>query len=243
MLTIRSWTRGAETIPAIDGRQLHKALEIGRDFPTWITARTQSYSYAEGEDFTSYLADRGKGTPAKEFLLTLPMASELCLLERSDIGREIRRFILDQQAVQNEVVSAQICTDQKPMWELCLDELQQNTLKACTKCKTPFKGGGDLCQSCNHFDKVRDEKAALVNERNQLNVTANPWVECLIQREGGVTNTTVGPYGTVITFKPNREGKSVAKVENPLHRKQLLGSIFYHSYDNHDQEAAQPWQP
>ncbi len=243
MLTIKTWTRGAETIPAIDGRELHKALGVGRDFPTWVNTRLQ-YGYIENEDFTTYLVPRGSGTPAKEYLLTLPMASELCLLDRSAEGLELRRFILEMQSVQNHQNSEKIienCTDNKPMELLTLSDLESfrtDTLKACTKCLTPHKNEGTLCQACNHFDEVQEQKADLVRQRNQLNVTENVFVQCLIEREGDTTMTAPGAFGTIITFRRNQYGHAVAKIENPVHRANILKSIFYRSYTPPDQEAA-----
>ncbi len=244
MIGIKAWTRGTETIPAIDGRELHQALEVGRDFPTFMSSRIGSYGFTENEDFTTYLVERGAGTPAKEYLLTLSMAAELCLLERSDTGRALRRFILGQQSAQNCKCSGGNCaeaqSDEKPMWELTLDDMQQNTLKACIKCKTPFKGDGELCQACTHSDNVRERKADLVRERNCLNVPKdeNDLVQCLIEREGDTTMTVPGSYGTIITFRRNKYGHAIAKVENPQHRSSILKSIFYRSYTPPNQEAA-----
>lgn len=235
MIPIKQWTRGAESIAAADGRTLHKALGVGRDFSTWINARVQGFGYLEGEDFASYLVERGAGTPAKEYLLTLNMGAELCLLERNDTGRALRRFILDRQKANVCTCGGVTCTDEKPMWELTTSDLQTDTLKACLRCHTPHKLEGPYCQTCNHFDEAQEQKAALVRQRNQTDVTDNPFVECLINREGNTT-TTIPPYGTTITFVRNAKGRAVAKVERPEHRAYLLNSIFYRSYFP-DQEA------
>jgi phage anti-repressor protein len=231
MIEIKKWIKGSETVQAVDGRTLHKALGISRDFPTFITDRIKSYGYVESEDFTTCLIPRGTGVPAKEYLLSANMAAEICLLDRSDIGRELRRFILD--SVQKGSSESENCTD-KPMELLTLDDLESyapdTTLKACLKCKTPFTGTGTLCQSCNNSAAAREQKAALVHERNSHKAPENLWVQCLIERDGDTTLCVPGSYGTMVTFRRNQYGHAVARVSNPVHRANILSSIFYKSY-------------
>lgn len=230
-MNIKTWVKGTETVPAVDGRELHKALGIGRDFPTWILSRIRGYGFVEGEDYCSYLVVRGSGTPAKEYLLSLNMAGELCLLERTDTGRDLRRYIVDQQSVQNQLENVGNCTEEKPMWELSLEDPQHNnTLKACPRCKAPHQNQGELCQACINFDQAKENKAALVRQRNWCDVTENEYIQCLIEREGDTTMTVPGSYGTVVTFRKNKYGHAVARIENPQHRANILKSIFYRSY-------------
>jgi phage anti-repressor protein len=37
--------------PAINARDLHQRLEVGRDFPTWIKDRIEKYEFVEDEDY------------------------------------------------------------------------------------------------------------------------------------------------------------------------------------------------
>ena len=100
-----------------------------------MAGRIQSYGYTEN-DYTTFLTDNG----TKEYLLSIPMAIELCSLDRSEKGRALRRFLINSQrsTIQPE----------KAMYELTLEDLQADVLKACKKCKTPFQGDGELCQAC-----------------------------------------------------------------------------------------------
>lgn len=234
----------------IDARELHKVLEVGRDFPTWITDRIKTFGYTEPEDFTGYQVERSAGTPAKEYWLTLPMAAELALLQKNDKGRAIRRFLLDQKPVQKCACDGENCTDTKPIWELTLDDLKPEApaiadaqpacdcggLKACRKCLAPFIGEGTVCPGCSQREKNQVDKATLRQQRNACTVTGNVMVQCLIEREGDTT-TAAGSFGTLYTFRRNQYGHAVAKVDNPLHREQLLKSHFYRSYTA-PQEAA-----
>ena len=123
MLEIKQWLTGDRTVPAISGRELHKALSPGRDFSTFISAKIESFGYIEGIDFGCFLTERGSKVQ-KEYLLSLTMASELCLLDRSEIGHKLRRFILEQQSLQKCACSGESCNDHKPMWELTAKEVE-----------------------------------------------------------------------------------------------------------------------
>lgn len=124
MLELKEWNRGADKIPSVDGRQLHKFLEPGRDFSTWITTRIASFGHIEGEDFTTYLVERATGTAAREYLLALPMAAELCLLDRSERGRGLRRRILNMQSSHKCTCAGGSCG--KLMLEIPLENLESS---------------------------------------------------------------------------------------------------------------------
>jgi phage anti-repressor protein len=86
---------------AVNARDLHKALEVGRDFSNWIKGRIEEYSFVEGEDFhldSPKLAnqDAGWGGDRRSinYLLSVDMAKEIAIVENNDIGRRIRRYLI-----------------------------------------------------------------------------------------------------------------------------------------------------
>lgn len=133
MIEIKTWQNGSEVVPAVDGRTLHKALDIGRDLSTWLNARIQTYGFEESRDYCSYLVDRGSRTPAREYLLSLPMSGELCLLEKTETSRQIRRFVLEHKPAQNRCENGKNCADNKPMELLTLDDLESYKSAICTR--------------------------------------------------------------------------------------------------------------
>jgi len=242
MIEITEWTRGTGTIPAVDGRKLYQLLNPGRDFSTWITAKVKQLGYVEGQDFTSYLVEQGNSQPTREYTLCLQMACELCLLDRSETGRKLRRFIIGkmESPCKGECTcSGSVLTEEAPMWDLSADELKPAsapTLKACPKCLRPHVEETAECGKCLGMTLEAERKTALRDQRNHPVVTANPWIECLIPRDGDTT-TTVPPFGTVVTFKRNAAGRAIAKVERPEHRSALLRSAFYRSYTEQEEAA------
>ncbi|MER2551772.1 MAG: antA/AntB antirepressor family protein [Thauera sp.] len=57
--------------------------------------RIQEYDFAEGEDFSPVLGKGRGGRPSIDYFLTLDMAKELAMVERSAKGREARRYFID----------------------------------------------------------------------------------------------------------------------------------------------------
>ncbi len=79
--------------PTVSGRELHEALEVKTAYKDWFP-RMCEYGFTEGEDFCSFLSESTGGRPATDHALTIPMAKELCMLQRTDKGKEIRRYFI-----------------------------------------------------------------------------------------------------------------------------------------------------
>jgi phage anti-repressor protein len=88
----------------INARELHKRLEVGRDFSTWIKSRIEEYRFIKGKDYSPNLVNRSDGLPGKprqDYLLSIGMAKELCIVENNDKGREIRLQIIKIEEAWN----------------------------------------------------------------------------------------------------------------------------------------------
>lgn len=104
----------AEAVPMCNARDLHAALQVGRDFSTWITGRIDEYLFTEGVDFlvidSPKLGNQKKGRGGDrrsiDYHLTLDMAKELAMIENNDIGRAVRRyFIRAEQTLREKLVA------------------------------------------------------------------------------------------------------------------------------------------
>lgn len=82
--------------PLVDARTLHAFLEVGRDFSNWIKARIFDYDFVENQDYVLTLAKKGErqNVIVHEYHLTLDMAKELAMVERSERGRQVRRYFI-----------------------------------------------------------------------------------------------------------------------------------------------------
>ena len=88
--------------PTVSARELHEKLRIGTRFNDWFP-RMCEYGFLDGKDFyskTSKTSENG-GRPSVDYDLTIRCAKEICMIQRTDIGRIIRNYFLDLEDVWN----------------------------------------------------------------------------------------------------------------------------------------------
>lgn len=92
-----------EEITAVNARDLHKFLEVGRDFSSWIKDRIREYKFVENFDFVvnslipqnGGIKKRGGNRRSIEYTISIRMAQELCMIEKTEKGRECRRYFIE----------------------------------------------------------------------------------------------------------------------------------------------------
>ena len=87
------------SVRTVSGRELHKFLGVGRDFSNWMKGRIHQYRFVEKADYLKVFAKTGvnssRGRGEVNYHLTMDMAKELAMVERTEKGREARRYFLD----------------------------------------------------------------------------------------------------------------------------------------------------
>lgn len=88
----------------VDARLLHEKLKSRQQFANWISNRVKDYGFQEGKDyllnkFIKQVPHQGscRKQEVKEYHLTLDMAKEICMVERSEIGRAFRRYFIEAE--------------------------------------------------------------------------------------------------------------------------------------------------
>lgn len=90
------------------GRDLHAALEIKSDYSTWFK-RMAEYGFEEGTDYVKFLEDRPQNLekdelgssqefsikPKTNHQLTLDMAKEIAMIQRTPIGKQVRKYFIE----------------------------------------------------------------------------------------------------------------------------------------------------
>ena len=83
---------------AVNARELHQKLCVGKDFSSWIKNRIEKYGFVKNQDYSSFtqIGERAKGaTVRKEYALSLDMAKELCMIENNEQGRLFRKYFIE----------------------------------------------------------------------------------------------------------------------------------------------------
>lgn len=86
--------------PTVLGRDLYDALEVKTAYRDWFP-RMCEYGFSEGKDFNPLKNERvqneGNRIVTRQVLdhqLTIQMAKEICMLQRSDKGKEFRQYFI-----------------------------------------------------------------------------------------------------------------------------------------------------
>lgn len=90
---------GDEEVNSVNLRDVHAYLEVGKDFSAW--AKDKLDGFQEGEDFLilQVFPKNGEnlkgGRPSKEYVVTVDVAKEICMLQKNAKGRELRKYFID----------------------------------------------------------------------------------------------------------------------------------------------------
>lgn len=121
LIKITTTESGSQVVSA---RELHKFLEVKTQFKDWIKRRIDEYEFIENQDFeVSLIFEQNSkgGRPSKEYTLSIDMAKELSMIERSDKGKLARQYFIECERKLKEVI-------QKPMTTLELIAAQAQAM-------------------------------------------------------------------------------------------------------------------
>ena len=86
--------------PMVVGRDLHKMLEVATPYDKWFP-RMAEYGFIEGEDFSTFLSESTGGRPAIDHLIKIDMAKELCMIQRTEKGKQARQYFIQVEKDYN----------------------------------------------------------------------------------------------------------------------------------------------
>lgn len=134
----------------VSARDLHEALGIEKRFSAWF--ETNSQGFIEGEDFTTVLVgtevQNNGGVQIRELTdhnLTVDMAKHICLMSRTEKGKQCRQYLIDLEKAWN--TPEQIMARALRVAEQTISSLNTKVLEM--KPKADF------------FDAVADSKTAI----------------------------------------------------------------------------------
>ena len=136
-----------EDTQTVSARDLHEALEIEKRFSAWFETNSQGFIY--GEDFTSVpkstVVNNGAVRELEDYALTIDMAKHLCMMSKSDKGKEMRQYFIDLEKAWN--------TPEQIMARAL--RVAEATIANCHKQIQEMKPKADF------YDSVADSKTAI----------------------------------------------------------------------------------
>lgn len=90
----------------VSARELYKGLDIKKRFSVWISQNFKEFE--ENQDFTSVpegtVVKSGNGTVRKydDYFLTIDMAKQLCLMSRTEKGKQYRKYLIEVERKWND---------------------------------------------------------------------------------------------------------------------------------------------
>lgn len=131
---------------AVSARELYNYLEINSVFTTWCK-RMFEYGFEQEQDFIPILEESTGGRPKQDYALTIDTAKEISMLQRSEKGKQARRYFIEcekiarsqvQPMTMNEIMlrSAQLAVDNER--RLLEQEGRLKALEAKSACPVDF---------------------------------------------------------------------------------------------------------
>ena len=112
----------------VSGRELHEALEVETPYHKWFP-RMCEYGFIDGEDYWTFLSDRIDGKAGRlrtDHAITLDMAKEICMIQRTPQGRKFRKYFIDvEKEYRNNCFNYQQLADRVERLEKLLTQQAQ----------------------------------------------------------------------------------------------------------------------
>lgn len=168
--------------PTVSGRELHKALGIETAYKDWFP-RMCEYGFAEGEDFNPLKIERVQIEGVREVKrtlidhqLTIPMAKELCMLQRNEKGKMFRQYFIKIEEAWNSP---------EMVMKRALDYANANVKKLQIKISALSVDNEIMKPKADYFDELV-ERNTLTNFREtakQLDVKEKNFVRFLMDKK------------------------------------------------------------
>lgn len=117
----------------VNGRELWDGLKVKTDFSTWAKRRLADCEALENEDYALLPKKEEQVSGAKyltEYLIKLDIAKEMAMLERNEVGKQVRKyFIAVEKKLKQAVVDISSLSPELQMFKQIFDSVAQTQLQ------------------------------------------------------------------------------------------------------------------
>lgn len=90
--------------PTVSARDLHEKLNIGTEFAKWFS-RMCEYGFSHESDYSEVIVKNDEnpkgGRPATDYAISVDMAKQICMIQRTEKGKQYRQYFLDLEKAWN----------------------------------------------------------------------------------------------------------------------------------------------
>jgi anti-repressor protein len=94
-------TTKEQGLSVVSARELHDYLEAETPLTIWMP-RMLEYGFEEGKDFVTFLLESTGGGPLTDYALTLDMASEISMIQRTKKDKKARTCLIKCEKIAKE---------------------------------------------------------------------------------------------------------------------------------------------
>lgn len=140
--------------PSVSARELHKSLGVSKRFSAWFETNFQGF--IENEDFTSVLSgtvvNNGAHREIQDYSLSVDMAKHICLMSRTEKGKECRQYLIDLEKAWN--TPEQIFARALKMADQTIAKLKDSVKSLSTEISVKNQIIGELKPKADYYDEI-----------------------------------------------------------------------------------------
>lgn len=147
--------------PTVSARELHEKLNIGTKFTTWFE-RMKEYGFSEGNEFFPKRGETSEqgGRPQTDFQISVDMAKQICMIQRSPEGKMIRQYFIDLEKAWN--TPEQIMARALKMANQSIDSLKERCAFLGGQVVEQQKVISELQPKANYVDTILQSKSLVL---------------------------------------------------------------------------------
>lgn len=147
--------------PTVSARELHEKLNIGTKFTTWFE-RMKEYGFSEGNEFFPKRGETSEqgGRPQTDFQISVDMAKQICMIQRSPEGKMIRQYFIDLEKAWN--TPEQIMARALKMANQSIDSLKERCAFLGGQVVEQQKVISKLQPKANYVDTILQSKSLVL---------------------------------------------------------------------------------
>lgn len=94
-----------EGVNVVSARELHEGLKVNSRFNDWIKNRINKYEFTINDDYITLTKNLVNGGKETDYIITIDMAKELCMVENNEQGRKMRKYFIECEKKLKEITT------------------------------------------------------------------------------------------------------------------------------------------